>query len=57
MVAQITQSVQHDFAVAVQAVLYGMAVALAAAFLIALLHPGDRVVDTAGTTTKTPAAT
>ena len=57
MVAQITQSVQHDFAVAVQAVLYGMAVALAAAFLIALLHPGDRVVDTAGTTTKAPAGT
>ena len=52
MVAQITESVQHDFALAVQAVLYGMAAALAVSFVISLLHPGDRVIDTSGATIK-----
>jgi EmrB/QacA subfamily drug resistance transporter len=33
-------AVAHDFAVATQWVLYGMAIALAASFLVALLHPG-----------------
>jgi EmrB/QacA subfamily drug resistance transporter len=35
-------AVAHDFAVATQWVLYGMAIALAASFLVALLHPGGR---------------
>lgn len=52
MVQQITKAVPADFAVAVQWVLYGMAVALAVSFVIALLHPGDRVIDTAGDTVK-----
>jgi len=52
MVQQITQAVPADFAVAVQAVLYGMAVALAVSFVISLLHPGDRVIDAAGDTVK-----
>ncbi len=50
MVAQITEAVPADFAAATQAVLYGMAAALAISFVIALLHPGDRVVDAAGST-------
>ncbi len=52
MVQKITESVSTDFAVATQAVLYGMAIAFAACFLIALLHPGDRVIDAAGDTAK-----
>lgn len=36
-----------DFAEATQYVLYGMAVALAIAFVFALLHPGGRAADTA----------
>jgi hypothetical protein len=35
--------VSHDFAEAVQVVIIGMAVALFLAFLVALLHPGDRI--------------
>jgi EmrB/QacA subfamily drug resistance transporter len=35
-------AVAHDFAVATQWVLYGMAIALAASFLVALLHPGGQ---------------
>jgi hypothetical protein len=34
--------VTHDFAVATQWVLWGMAIALAASFLVALAHPGGR---------------
>jgi EmrB/QacA subfamily drug resistance transporter len=40
--AQIGTAVAHDFAVATQWVLYGMAIALAVSFLIALAHPGGR---------------
>ena len=57
--AQIQSAVANDFATATQWVLYGMAIALAACFLLALLHPGDRVIDAAGDTTSdkpTPAA-
>jgi EmrB/QacA subfamily drug resistance transporter len=39
---QIGAAVPHDFAVATQWVLYGMAIALAASFLVALFHPGGR---------------
>ena len=35
----------NDFAIATRTVLIGMAVALAIAFLVALLHPGDRVTE------------
>jgi predicted MFS family arabinose efflux permease len=35
-------AVTHSFAVATQWVLYGMAIALAASFLVALLHPGGQ---------------
>jgi len=52
LVQQIQAAVPADFAAATQVVLYGMAVALGMAFLISLLHPGDRVVDAAGTTEK-----
>jgi EmrB/QacA subfamily drug resistance transporter len=52
LVQQIEAAVPADFAAATQTVLYGMAVALAIAFLIALLHPGDRVVDVAGSTQR-----
>jgi EmrB/QacA subfamily drug resistance transporter len=38
---QINAAVAHDFAVATQAVLYGMAVALAVAFVAARFHPGS----------------
>jgi hypothetical protein len=37
---QISAAVAHDFAVATQAVLYGMAIVHAVAFLIARRHPG-----------------
>jgi EmrB/QacA subfamily drug resistance transporter len=40
---QITDAVSRDFAVATQYVLYGMAIALAVSFLIALAHPGGKV--------------
>jgi hypothetical protein len=33
-----------------------MAIALAVSFVISLLHPGDRVVDVAGDTVKSPGA-
>ena len=32
----------HDFALGMQTVLLGMAAALVLAFVVALLHPGDR---------------
>lgn len=57
--AQIQSAVSADFALATQWVLYGMAVALGICFLLALLHPGDRVVDASGQTSSgrpTPAA-
>ena len=41
----IAQAVAHDFAVANQAVFYGMAIALAVSLLLAFLHPGGRVTD------------
>jgi hypothetical protein len=37
--AKISAAVQHDFAVATQAVLYGMAIALAVAFVVSLAYP------------------
>ncbi len=37
---KIADAVAHDFAVATQAVLYGMAIALAIGFVAALMHPG-----------------
>ncbi|BEP15335.1 MFS transporter [Acidothermaceae bacterium B102] len=37
---RIAAAVAHDFALATQAVLYGMAIALAVAFVAALAHPG-----------------
>ena len=40
---QIGAAVANDFAVATQAVLIGMAIALVVSFLAALLHPGGRV--------------
>jgi hypothetical protein len=52
MVQPIKDALAADYAVATQAVLYGMAVALAITFVIALLHPGDRVIDVAGHTEK-----
>lgn len=39
---QISAAVAHDFAVATQAVLYGMAIAHAVAFIIARRHPGGQ---------------
>ncbi len=45
MQAQIAESVGHDFAVATQAVLLGMAVALAISFVVALAHPGGKVTE------------
>ena len=42
MRAGVEHAVAHDFAVGMQAVLIGMAAALALAFVVALLHPGDR---------------
>jgi EmrB/QacA subfamily drug resistance transporter len=41
--AQIGAAVSHDFAVATQYVLYGMAIALAVTFVVALVHPGGKV--------------
>jgi EmrB/QacA subfamily drug resistance transporter len=38
----VEKAVTHDFAEAVQVVIIGMAVAMVLAFLVALLHPGDR---------------
>jgi EmrB/QacA subfamily drug resistance transporter len=38
----ISAAVKHDFALGMRAVLYGMAAALAVAFLVSLFHPGDR---------------
>ena len=40
--AKIGAAVTHDFAVATQYVLYGMAIALAVAFVVSLAHPGGR---------------
>ncbi len=45
MPAALAQSVAHDFAVANQAVFYGMAIALAVSLGLAFLHPGGRVTD------------
>jgi EmrB/QacA subfamily drug resistance transporter len=42
MPAAMRSVVTHDFAVATQWVLYGMAIALALSFLVALAHPGGR---------------
>jgi EmrB/QacA subfamily drug resistance transporter len=42
MPAAMQAVVTHDFAVATQWVLWGMAIALAASFLVALAHPGGR---------------
>ncbi|GAA3341339.1 MFS transporter [Amorphoplanes nipponensis] len=42
MPAAMRTVVSHDFAVATQWVLYGMAIALALSFLVALAHPGGR---------------
>jgi hypothetical protein len=42
MPAAVGQAVAHDFAVATQWVLYGMAIALAVSFLVSLAHPGGR---------------
>lgn len=39
--AAMQAAVAHDFAVATQWVLYGMAIALALSFLVSLLHPGN----------------
>jgi EmrB/QacA subfamily drug resistance transporter len=39
---QIGAAVQHDFAVATSAVLYGMSIALGVAFIVSLAHPGNR---------------
>lgn len=47
---QIQSAVAGDFATATGWVLYGMAAALGVCFLLALLHPGDKVVDPAGRT-------
>jgi hypothetical protein len=38
----IEDAVSRDFVVATRAVLVGMTIALGAAFLVALLHPGGR---------------
>jgi hypothetical protein len=40
--AKISDAISHGFASATAGVLYGMAVALALAFLVALRHPGGR---------------
>jgi EmrB/QacA subfamily drug resistance transporter len=40
--SHIERAVAHDFAVGTQAVLYGMAIALAVCFLVAQRHPGGR---------------
>jgi predicted MFS family arabinose efflux permease len=40
--ASMQAAVNHDFAVATQWVLYGMAIALALSFVVALAHPGGR---------------
>ena len=42
---QIGAAVAHDFAVGTQAVLIGMAIALAVSFFVALAHPGGRVTE------------
>lgn len=42
---QVLKAIQLDFAYATRAVLIGMAVALALAFVVALAHPGTRVLD------------
>jgi hypothetical protein len=42
MQAAVEHAAAHDFALGMQAVLIGMAAALVLAFLVALLHPGDR---------------
>jgi len=55
MPAALAQSVAHDFAVANQAVFYGMAIALAVSLGLAFLHPGGRVTDPTETPdTETP---
>jgi EmrB/QacA subfamily drug resistance transporter len=48
--AQVLKAIQLDFAYATRAVLIGMAVALVLAFLVALAHPGTRVLDPAEAT-------
>jgi EmrB/QacA subfamily drug resistance transporter len=48
---QIADAAAHDFAVATQFVLVGMAIALAVTFLISLLHPGGRVTAPVTSTT------
>ncbi|MET9616663.1 MFS transporter [Kitasatospora indigofera] len=53
--AGLLDAVRHDFAEANGTVLYGMAAALAAAFLCALLHPGTRVTTAAGAPADAPA--
>lgn len=45
--AQVLKAIQLDFAYATRAVLIGMAVALVLALLVALAHPGTRVLDPA----------
>ena len=59
--AAVEHAAAHDFAVGMQAVLIGMAAALALAFCVALLHPGDRpaqdgdpVADTATSSANPP---
>jgi EmrB/QacA subfamily drug resistance transporter len=51
----ITASVRSDFAYGIRYVLFGMAVALIIAFLIALMHPGDRVRETESGPVEQPA--
>jgi EmrB/QacA subfamily drug resistance transporter len=41
---QIGTAIGHDFALATQAVLYGMAIALGVAFIVSLAHPGGAAV-------------
>jgi EmrB/QacA subfamily drug resistance transporter len=45
--AKVLSAIEHDFGDATRAVLFGMAIALAAALLAALLHPGTRVTEAA----------
>ena len=49
MRAAVEHAAAHDFAVGMQAVLIGMAAALVLAFVVALLHPGDRPAQDAST--------
>ena len=45
MQEQVSAAVANDFAVATQAVLIGMAIALAVSLVVSLLHPGGRVTE------------